>query len=507
MRPQLLVLVVLLLAAAFRFLIMGDIRFTGDEAYFWSTARDIVELKRFPAYGSPITGSEAHVPSPLFHYLMALPQVLGRSPRWGAGFVVVLHLVGAWLVFDLARRVRGERAGIFAIALLAFAPWDIFYGSSMWLSSVVPVHGTLLLYAAFRVGDGVRWQTVFALMVGISTALHSSTPVAAAAGLLLVLVAPPERWSWRHVLLGFGLAFLAYTPSIVQELQTGFANTRAVLAKAGGAEPVSYLVWVPLKVLGYLTLFSSSEISYHLARGYWGAGFSELDRYFTTPGLKTWMRELGLLAVPVLLSVLLSSAGMLRTVKQAIHGVRGWFAKASRPLLSAEHRLSMVLVATPIIATVLLLLMKKLFFPHYVNPLLQVFVLPAAFLLDALAARSVALARVAAAWTIMVATSMAAVTWIYVHRVDQLNGLDATIAIAARLAEETEPVALYFDHFHNGYSVRMVLERYYRRHLEFGAHGRVVYRVHNSAPHTGPLPPDSWLVGQLRISRTERKSR
>jgi hypothetical protein len=138
---------------------VGHARFTGDESYFWATARNIATFEAAPVYGPPLTGSSAFHPGPIFYYLMAIPQRIGTSPWIGGIFVVLLHALSAWLLFLLARAARGERAGLVALALLAFAPWDVLYADRIWLSCVAPVWGTLVLYAAAR-GVVAGWQGV-----------------------------------------------------------------------------------------------------------------------------------------------------------------------------------------------------------------------------------------------------------------------------------------------------------------------------------------------------------
>ena len=58
-----------------------------------------------------------------------------------AAFVALLHGAAGALVAYVAWRFRGPRAGLIALSLFAFAPWDILYGDRIWLSSVMMSSG------------------------------------------------------------------------------------------------------------------------------------------------------------------------------------------------------------------------------------------------------------------------------------------------------------------------------------------------------------------------------
>ena len=79
-RTRLIALVLLGLGLAFRLWALPSARFTGDESYFWATARNIATFDASATFGPAMTGSSAFHPSPLFYYLMAFPQRLGVSP-------------------------------------------------------------------------------------------------------------------------------------------------------------------------------------------------------------------------------------------------------------------------------------------------------------------------------------------------------------------------------------------------------------------------------------------
>lgn len=491
----------LLAALLFRLWAVPLARFTGDESDYWARSRRLALAQELPIYGPEITGSAAHLPGPAYYFLMAAPQRLGGSPYFGSVFVVLGHVLAAWLLYDLARRARGPRAGLLALALVAFAPWDVLYADRIWGSCVVPVWGALALWAAVKSRDGPRWQGVVLFLAAVLPQLHLSVPVLWLALAVIFVFYRPPRLHWKSLGLGALATLVAYALPLHAELKSGFANTQAILAHSGGAETSATLWQVPLKVFGYGVLYASSEIGYHFARGYWGGGFDEGAAYFTAAGWSRWLEHhgplwgaLGIVSLALAFSTWGASLG--RTARRAAQALRTRSAAA----LDLDCVLTLAILTGFGVGAALMMLAKKTYFPHYANILMPIALWPAVSSLDrAFGHRRLRLLAGGALGLAAVAMFSSAAR--YYTRVDGLNGLRPTLQMVERALAEESPVRVDFTHFQNHYAWRVVASVLHGRELPLHAGAPVRLRVHNSAPHEGELPAGSERFGPVRLER------
>ncbi len=486
-----LAIAIALLAAGFFFRAwaVGHARFTGDESYFWATARNVATFQAAPIYGPSMTGSGANHPGPIFYYLMALPQRLGPSPWWGGLFVALLHTLSSALLGLLAYRARGERAGLIALALVAFAPWDVLYGDRIWLSCVAPVWGAIILYAATKLDDP-RMQGVLVFFALTCPQLHMSAPIVWAAALALAWGTPrPIRVAKKAVAIGLALTVLAYAAPLYNELRTDFSNTRAILSEGGGKEPWDVVAMTPLKVLGYAVLSATSEIGYHFETGYWRP-FKEGEAYFTAKGAAAWWARHGALwasltLLTLVVSLIAWAAGGVRLLK-AIRARR-----AGAQPLDLDARILLSLAVGLVAAMALMMASKKGFFPHYTNLLMPLMVWPAVMLLDRAWAHPASLRRLAAGAVLaLTMLAMGSASARYYLEIDRRNGLDATAAMVETVMTGPQPVEVHFDGFYNRFAWEMLANTGYKRGLPLGSPPAVRYQVRNGRVHDGaqPLP-------------------
>ena len=415
--------------------------------------------------------------------------------------MAILHALTALLLARVAWLARGPRAATLAMALAAFAPWDVLYGDRIWGSCVVPVWGALAIYGSARAREQPRWLGAVVFLALVLPQMHLSSPILWAACAVIVALRRPARWPWRALGVGLGLVVLAYLPTLLAEFRSDFANTHRILNRAGGNAPWSEALWAPVKVFAYAVLYGSSEIGYHWARGYWGGGFSEAEAYLTARGLGRWLHQHGPgLAAAHAVSVALAAVGWgvgLRSTVRAIvgqtrHGTSvgqsraGTSVDRNRPSLDLETVLTLGLLAGLTVGAVLMVVARKRYFPHYANILMPMVLAPMVFGLDRLAARSWARLGVSAA----VAVSMLAMligTARYYLTIDALNGLGPTLAMVDRVAEDSAAAQVRFTHFNNGYAWQVLARGVHGRSLS-GGPTAVQYTVHNARPHQGAAP-------------------
>lgn len=508
-------LVLVLLTVLVRLLVIQDARFTGDESYFWAVARNIATFQAAPLYGPPMTGSNANHPGPLFYYLMAVPQRLGTSPLLGSGFVALLHGLGALCFYQIARAARGERAGLVALSLLAFAPWDVLYADRIWLSCVAPVWGTVTVYAAHRAPAGARWQAALVFLALVCPQLHMSAPIIWTVVAVLVMARPPQRWRPAALALGAGLAVLAYAPAIWGELTHDFANTRAILAEGGGHTAGLERAAAPLRVLGYAALYGTSEIGYHFARGYW-TPFDEAALYFDPRGWARYLELHGAWAIANVVSIAVAlaawgamTAALVRSLRAPSGAGRGLLLRLNA--LDLDATLMLGLWAGLVTGAVLLFTARKPYFPHYTNLLMPLALWPVVSALDRVlglgALRGGMRGRPrrallgAAALAVIVAGMLSSVVRYY-RRVDALNGLAATLEMVDAAAQESTPIDVQFEGFGNGFAWQMVTNVAYHRELAIRPGAPVRYRVKNGALWDGEPPPGTRRFGAVLVERS-----
>lgn len=506
MNRRTLALALLLIAAGvcFRVWAVEHARFTGDESYFWATARNVAKLEATPVFGPPLTGSSAHHPGPIFYYLMAVPQGLGASPWIGGVFVVLLHALSAWFFFLLLRRALGDRAGLIGLVLLAFAPWDVLYADRIWLSCVAPVWGTATIYAASRAGSSARWLGAFVFLALVCPQLHMSAPVVWVVAAVLLVFEPPPRWSKAAIAAGTVLAVIAYAPAIHFELTHGFENTVAIATKGTGKLDLTGRLLAPLRVFGYAILYSTSEIGYHFARGYWSP-FDEAGYYFTGAGARSWLRLHGIsFAAGILVSVLAAFAAwglaLLELGRRMAEARRAGGIRSNLPF---GPRLLLGMLLGLGVAAALMVVAKKEYFPHYTNLLMPLALWPLVQALDLALSRERLRAAALAILAISTASMMSSSARYY-RDVDALNGLGPTLSMVERVMEDVvagRPVGATFDGFHNAFAWQMIASTAYGRPLELRGDAKIRYRVHNAEPHRGPAPPGTELFGPVLLER------
>jgi hypothetical protein len=470
-------------------------RFTGDESHQWSVARMIAEGRTFPAYGLEITGSAARLPGPACYVLVALPQLFGASPLLGSAFVVLLHALAGLMFAHLASRARGPRAGVLALAVLAFAPWDVLYGDRIWGSSLAPVWAAVAIWAAVEAPRRPAAQGILLFFALTLPQLHLSAPIAWVSIGVLLWLHPVGRWKKSAVAWGLAATVLAYSPMLVAELSSGFANTRAILGRGGGDETWDTLWQVPFRVFGYAVLYASSAIDYHFARGYWGGGFDDLARFGTTAGWRAaWAREGAVLGALGLSSIALAAVAWMEHARQL---ARELVARRR----SLESALTWSLLAGLGAGAALMMLAHKKFFPHYANVLVPLALWPVVASLDRWLDRGPAARAAALLALALSSTSMALQTVRYYREVDGLNGLTATVEMVERVLAEPGPVRLEFAHFHNEYAWGQVARVLFGRELRTHPRAPVTFRVHNDRRAEGPLGEGESLHGAVRLER------
>ena len=498
--------ILLFVATVFRLALISDARFTGDESYFWATARNTATFDARPIYGPSMTDSPAYHPGPLFYYLMAIPQRLGASPLFGSVAIVLLHILAGFLLFRATLLAASARAALIALALFTFAPWDILYGDRIWLSCLAPVWGSLILYSALHARHSTCAQSSLVFFALTCPQIHMSAPIVWCAALVILFGAPPKKWSKKALLFGVLFTVIAYALPLYHELTHDFKNTRAILTHAGGKISPSEAVKHPLQMLLYAVFYGSSEIGYHMNLGYWRP-FDAVKTYGSVAGLISWFTKQGAsYGLLTCVSLLVSTGAWFVALIFALKNLVSALKQKSRAIVSGADVMTIALVTGFGAAAVLLFVARKGFFPHYANLMVPMIFMPIAVGIDRVIRHyDRSIVRHAMLTLVIVSmTSMAANSWKYYKTVDTLNGVSMTREMVADVMAEPTPVAVRFEGFQNLFAWQMIAQTEHKKALNVKNEAKISYVVKNRAVHTGKIPANGRLYGQVLVVRIAR---
>lgn len=219
-------------------------RWDDDQGAHLLAVRDWVVNGVVPLVGPTSSLGGAHHGA-LYYWLLAPAAALtDTDPVWAAATLLALGVIGvaavAWLGWVLAGPVAGLAAGIVA----ASSPAWIEASTFIWNPNLVPAGAAIATAAAWTAwarSDG-RWWLVTAVGLVIAVEGHRLASIAVPPFIaLLVLHARRssggiERSRLRTgVVASLVVVVIAALPLIVHEVQTGFAETRAIAAFLGGA--------------------------------------------------------------------------------------------------------------------------------------------------------------------------------------------------------------------------------------------------------------------------------
>ena len=245
------------------------LRFTGIEArgrFDADQGHDMLTLLRFTREGLiPLLGPKTSVGEfhhGAFYYFLLAPSaaISNADPVVVTSFVALLGIAAVALTWWLGRAIGGPVAGAIAGLLLAVSPAAIEESIFIWNPNPIGFFAVLALAAAWRARSGGRsaWWALSLASAGAVVQLHVLGIVFFVAILALVLLEPRrDRAVVPPLLTGLAVVALLFVPLLAHELQTNFAETRAVLDYIRGgdepltANPLLSLFFTLLRVVGW----------------------------------------------------------------------------------------------------------------------------------------------------------------------------------------------------------------------------------------------------------------
>ncbi len=247
---RLVVASLMLLAAAVRLPGLGGRGiFDSDQGNEMHAFLTIVSGTGLPLLGPGASVGEFHQ-GVMYFWLLAPFAALSGGDAMGPLLAVAAFGIGAVaLTWWLARTIGGPATGLMAGLLMALSPAAILSSTELWSASPLPFFGALAFGAAWhaRATGRMRWWVVALGGAGAAWQIHLL-------GVLVVLlVLGVMLLEWRRLrqtargpesrrlvaagIAGLGAIGVLFTPLIVHELLSGFAETQLILAYViGGGE-------------------------------------------------------------------------------------------------------------------------------------------------------------------------------------------------------------------------------------------------------------------------------
>jgi len=194
---------------------------------------------------------------PLVEYLYALPLFFKEDILGLNWLLALLHLLGILAAGLAITRVFGWRVGWWASLLFVVNPWAGYYARYVWQASFTPAFAAIFFACVlvyFTVDNRPRYLILGALAFAATVQMHW-TALALLPPLLLIGLCFFRRIHWKHFLVGATLFILSFTPFILYQINTRFADLQAMRAGLGGRLDVN---WTALELA--LDLFRSRTI-------------------------------------------------------------------------------------------------------------------------------------------------------------------------------------------------------------------------------------------------------
>ncbi|EJN05589.1 hypothetical protein PMI41_00795 [Phyllobacterium sp. YR531] len=198
---------------------------------------------------------------PLYNWLVRLALEL-TGWNWVLSLALVrLSLLGLyhWLVFDTARRLAGDRAGVLALMASAFLPQIV------WMSIQTTAHTVLVIAASIgmihalalmRSGKGNIAYVWFGVWAAIGALAKYNFFIFLISFLVAALFTPSIRRQLfsRPFWISIAIFVVAFTPVVIASLKAPLAATAGRMAKLN--QPAEYLGGIDLPYIGLDGFFS-----------------------------------------------------------------------------------------------------------------------------------------------------------------------------------------------------------------------------------------------------------
>jgi hypothetical protein len=366
------------LGLAVRLWSIGQARFGSEEAWFWSTGRDIATGRAFPVLGAPITGSAARLPGAAYFWFLGLTQLPGPSPLRAYAVVSLGGLAALIALSVTVARAFDRATGLAFFLLAALSPWWVVYTNSSWPGYFFPTLCALALVWLPSLVDrphaGAQAALAFLLIIGFQ--IHLSLMHYWLMVLVAIAIWRPKPS--RALAAGAIVGCLCYVPYLINEVTHGFANTIAIAHRSQGDGRSPFVLQ---GLLLYFLGFTTTDLSYLWNQGFWHP--FDLARFWRGTGVQQSRAFFDRSGFPPVAWAALVTTWLFTILSWGLFLPEIW--RRLRANLRAPDNVLPVAFVTAVIGIVVLYLLSgKGGYPHYVSIVLPLAFLPPAFLLGKL---------------------------------------------------------------------------------------------------------------------------
>jgi hypothetical protein len=181
---------------------------------------------------------------PLLDYIMEIPLLFTRDPRFVTAFIGLSGVAAVWLTFAIAHRSWGLPSAIISSTLFALAPWAIVFTRKIWAPELEPFFATLCLYGLFRLHNGSAWWGALAIGSWLFMCQLHPLAILLVPVVMAALLVNGKDARVIPCLTGAVLGLAPLLPYVIDDARHGWANARGFLAAARQAPTIDG--WSPL---------------------------------------------------------------------------------------------------------------------------------------------------------------------------------------------------------------------------------------------------------------------
>lgn len=209
----------------------------GDQGHDMLVLRAFVRDGVMPLLGPPTSIGDVHHGAWYYYLLTPIAAVTGGdSPLAVVALFALAGIAAVGVVWWLARSIGGPLAGLVAGLVLAVSTAAVDESTFIWNPNFIALSSAVALAGAWRAWQGgtPRWWLVAALGAAVTMQSHV-LGVALLPVVGVPFVVDARRRGLGRVSWGVAAIFAAaYLPLAVNELTSGFSETRAALDYLGG---------------------------------------------------------------------------------------------------------------------------------------------------------------------------------------------------------------------------------------------------------------------------------
>jgi 4-amino-4-deoxy-L-arabinose transferase-like glycosyltransferase len=238
-------------------------QFDADQGHDMATLVAFTRDGVVPLLGPKTSVGEFHHGA-FYYYLLAPASAISGGDPVAVTLLIALLGIAAvaltwWLGRSIGGRVAGPVAGLIAGTLLAVSPGAIEESTFIWNPNPIAFFAVLSIAVAWKAWTSGRggWWALAIGAAGAVTQLHVLGVVFLVAMLGVGLIElRRDRGVAAGLLTGLLIVGLLFLPLLLYELQSGFAETQAVIAYLSNdtgalGDPVSALAFTLLRVVGW----------------------------------------------------------------------------------------------------------------------------------------------------------------------------------------------------------------------------------------------------------------